>query len=360
MNPVRTVLLLALGVLAAVAALSAGGWLTGESNEGVRAQAVGGPVVLMGIDAEDGGPGGHGPIGVYEDVVTSLLTNVGNGGSGVLVIGGGKGADDVTTWWDTIATDLSITVTYVNGDTNIASQSFSGFAMIAVVSSASETSSGGLTQAENDALAGRLADVLAHVNGGGALFGLSQAGLTNPYEYIAGIGTVTFEVGLSYGLIAPTAEGTAIGITDALDLCCWHDVYLTFPDFLDVLATQDDSFESNFGEAAAIGGIQVVLQLEGPPGDPTCSDDIDNDADTLVDEEDPDCVAEATPTPTPEPEPTATATPDEASDVTELPDTGGSPGGGSGPLPWLAGAAAGLALTAAGGWWLARRGARTG
>lgn len=27
------------------------------------AQAAGGPIILMGIDAEDGGPNGHGPIG---------------------------------------------------------------------------------------------------------------------------------------------------------------------------------------------------------------------------------------------------------------------------------------------------------
>lgn len=39
----------------------------------------------MGIDAEDGGPGGHGPITTYEDVVNSILSNVTNGGSGILV-----------------------------------------------------------------------------------------------------------------------------------------------------------------------------------------------------------------------------------------------------------------------------------
>ena len=67
----------------------------------------GGPVVLMGIDAEDGGPGGHGPLAVYANVVSSILADVTNGGSGILVIGGGKDTtppvDDVTGFWDQVA-----------------------------------------------------------------------------------------------------------------------------------------------------------------------------------------------------------------------------------------------------------------
>ena len=59
-----------------------------------------GPIVLMGLDAEDGGPEVHGPISVYVDVVNHILsqaTYLGNTGSGILVIGGGKDAsDDVT------------------------------------------------------------------------------------------------------------------------------------------------------------------------------------------------------------------------------------------------------------------------
>lgn len=227
-------------------------------------QAMGGPVVLMGIDAEDGGVGGHGPISVYEDVVTSILAEVTNGGSGILVIGGGKDTsppvDDVTEFWNQIDTDLTTTtVTYVNGAMAIAAQSFTGFAVIAIASSEDETSSGGLTQAENDALAGRLSDIAMFVNGGGGLLGFSQTGFTNPYAYIAGLGAFTTETDLSYLDIAPTTEGTAIGITDDLDICCWHDVFLTFPSFLDVLATQDDATEDFFGEAAALGGAQVVL-----------------------------------------------------------------------------------------------------
>ena len=348
------------GLLALAAVLAVGVLFARDPGGPAEAQAVGGPVVLMGIDAEDGGVDGHGPIGVYEDVVSSMLAEVGNGGSGVLVIGGDKdGSDNVTEFWDQIGSDLSLTITYVNSGASITAQSFDGFALLAVVSSEGETSDGGLTQDENDALAGRIGDITTFVNSGGGLLGFSQAELTNPYDYIGGIGSFSVEIDLQYELITPTAEGSAIGITDDLDLCCWHDVYLTFPSFLGVLATQDDSEEDFFGEAAAIGGAQVIILPEGPFGDPTCADEIDNDDDGLIDGEDPDCAAPATatPTPAPTPEPTAapTATPTAVAEVVELPDTGGSPGGGaSDALAWLA-AAIGAAAVTASGWWLANR-----
>ncbi len=218
------------------------------------AMAAGGPVVLMGIDAEDGGGGSHGPITSYQDVVSSVNGQVTNGGTGILVIGGGKSAtDDVTEFWTAIGTGLGIPVTFVNGAANITSRSFAGFAIIAVVSSSSEVSSGGLTQAENNALAGRQADVAAFVNGGGGLIGFSQTGLSNPYAYITGLGGFTFATSQSYSNINPTPTGEAVGVTNALDVCCWHDSYLTFPSFLQVLATDPS------GRAAVIGGLGVIV-----------------------------------------------------------------------------------------------------
>lgn len=282
--------LIAVGLVAALAVALAL-TLTFSSSFGgsAQAQAAGGPVILMGIDAEDGGPGGHGPITVYEDVVSSILSGVTNGGSGILVIGGGRSASDgPTTFWDAISADLGVAVTYVNGDANVAAQSFAGFAMIAIVSSEFETGNG-LTQDENDALAARIADFVSFVNGGGGLLGFSQAGFTNPYDYIGGLGSFDVRINLGYDDITPTAEGSAIGITDDLDVCCWHDTYITFPDFLEVLAVNNDSSDPGFGEAAAIGGAEVVLQPEGPFGAASCEDGIDNDGDTLIDAEDPDC-----------------------------------------------------------------------
>lgn len=313
--------LLAVGALVAGLALFLG-W--GSST---IAQETGGPVVLMGIDAEDGGPGAHGPITVYEDVVSSILAEADNGGSGILVIGGGKSpTDNVTTFWDTVGADIGESITYVNGAGDIATQSFAGFAMLAVVGSVDTTSSGGLTQAENDAVGGRGSDVAAFVNGGGGLLGFTQTGFTNPYEYVGGIGSFDVRIGLGYNDITPTDEGLAIGITDALDVCCWHDTYLMFPDFLEVLATNNDSSSEGFDEPAAIGGADVVFFPEDPT--PTEVPETPEPADTPV---------------------PATETPEPAATVAALPDTGASGPSDGGSTWWLIG----LLAAAAGGLTLA-------
>lgn len=220
-----------------------------------------GPLVLMGIDAEDGGPGGHGPISVYVSVIsngsgTGVLNNVTNGGSGILVIGGGKApADNVTTFWNAIDAAIpTTTVTYVNGAANITAQSFAGFAMLAIVSDFLNTGSGGLTNAENTALTARAGDVANFINGGGGLLGFSSNALTVPYGYLGSVGAFTFGSPAQFDNITPTAEGLAIGITNALDICCWHDEYLTFPGFLDVLAT--NAVTNN---PCAIGGSQIII-----------------------------------------------------------------------------------------------------
>lgn len=281
------------GLFVFVALLLVGGFLQGTAPP--ASAASGGPIVLMGIDAEDGGVDGHGPIGAYENVVTSILNEVSNGGTGILVIGGGKDEeDDVTSFWDQIESDLSVTVTYVNGAGNIASQSFAGFAMIAVVSSEEETSDGGLTETENDALTARGPNIAAFINNGGGLLGFSQTGFDSPYAYLGGIGAFMVETELSYEDIAPTADGLAIGITDQLDVCCWHDTYTTFPSFLKVLATVGED-EDNSGDVAALGGAQVVV----PSGQPT--------------------VRPRTATPTPTQEPTATPVPPTATPTTPAP-----------------------------------------
>lgn len=218
------------------------------------AHAAGGPVLLMGIDAEDGGPGAHGPIGVYQTVVNSIMSQTTNGGSGILVVGGGKSAgDNVTAFWNAIDAATPGAVTYVNGAA-IATQSLAGFQVVAVASSYSETPGGGLTQAENDALAARQTDIANHVNAGGGLVGFSQTGFTNRYAYLGGVGTFTFNTNLSYSDITPTPAGTSVGITDALDVCCWHDEYATYPSFLTPLATN-----ASTGRAAALGGGAVVI-----------------------------------------------------------------------------------------------------
>lgn len=214
-----------------------------------------GPLVLMGIDAEDGGPGGHGPISNYVDVVNSILGNVTNSGSNILVIGGGKSpVDDPTSFWNAIDTAIpSQSVTYVNGAAAISAQSFDGFAVLAIVSSDNQTPFGGKTDAESNALNARAADVAAFVNAGGGLLGFSDVGHPTPFGYLAGVGAFDFNF-FDYQDISPTADGNAVGITDALDVCCWHNTFTKFPGFLNVLAT-----EPSRGEAAAVGGATVTV-----------------------------------------------------------------------------------------------------
>ena len=125
------------GMTVAAAALLAAGALFGAFGSAPGASAAaGGPVLLLGIDAEDGGPGGHGPIATYETMLTNVFTNVNNGGTGVLVLGADPNSD-ITDFWDTIATDTGRTVTYADGAAAIGSASFAGVGVV-VISSSSE------------------------------------------------------------------------------------------------------------------------------------------------------------------------------------------------------------------------------
>ncbi|MEH7218086.1 hypothetical protein [Bacillus toyonensis] len=222
---------------------------------------TGGPLILMGIDAEDGGIGGHGPISVYISVVNSILSNVTNNGSGILVIGGNKNpSDDVTQFWNAIASGVGESITYVNG-ANIATQLFLGFKMIGIVSDEFNSFFGGLTQAENNFLTGRANDIADFINSGGGLLGFTND-FFNPYAYLTSTGLFVINTNLFYDNITATVEGSIIGINDNLDICCWHDEYLDFPSALQVLAINAAS-----GEAAAIGGKRVILGLITVPFD---------------------------------------------------------------------------------------------
>lgn len=234
--------------------------LLGASPQTAQAQ-TGGPVVLMGIDAEDGGPGGHGPISVYEDIVDTIHSQA-TGGSGILVIGGGKSStDSVTRFWNAIASGTGIAVTYVNGAA-IGTQSFTPFRMLAVVSDQANTPSGGLNAAENTLLTGRQSDIADFVNNGGGLLGFSND-FAPPYGYLSGVGTFVVRTAQFYDDITPTPEGAAIGITNALDVVAWHDIYDVFPSFLSVLATVNEPTQPLIhGDPAAIGGQRVII----PPG----------------------------------------------------------------------------------------------
>ncbi len=140
----------------------------------IAGQANAGPIVLMGVDPEDEGLGGHGPVLIYAGVVGALLSDVTNGSrGGILVIGGGKQrGDEVTTFWDAVGVITGETVSYANG-ARIAAAPFGEFAMIAVASTGDPPGAvGGLTDAENALLAARRGDIADFVNAGGGLLGL--------------------------------------------------------------------------------------------------------------------------------------------------------------------------------------------
>ena len=210
-----------------------------------------GPVILMGIDAEDGGPGAHGAIGVYQTLVNNLLGGVTNGGANVLVLGSNGG--NVASFWSALDAGIGASVTLGNSAA-IGLQSFAGFAAIAIVSDITNTPSGGMTVAQNNALATRQADIAAFINAGGGLLGFSSQFGASSYSYMAGLGAFTFNTPAQYDDVTATIAGSALGISNTnLDVCCWHQTFTTFPSFLNVLATGPG------GAAAAIGGVTVTI-----------------------------------------------------------------------------------------------------
>lgn len=241
-------------ILKTAAVGAAGAFIGLGASSPVSAQPAGGPVVLMGIDAEDGGIGGHGPISVYVSVVNDILGNVSNGGTGIVVLG--ANGTNPRRFWDRIGTDTVESITYVTGASDIQTVDFSSYAMIGVVSSAPETT-GGMTQSENNALVDRSADVAAFVNTGGGLLGFSQTDFTNAWDYVGSLGGFATVTNQFYSNIDPTTAGNDVGITDALDVTAWHDTFTDWPAFLDVLAWRSGYVDE---QAAALGGASVVIQ----------------------------------------------------------------------------------------------------
>ncbi len=241
-------------------------------------EGVGGPVTLLGIDTEDGAPGGHGFAEDYELLVADILDNVNNTEDGILVIGN-DGEAGIGEFWDNIGGLVNENVSYVSGAGDISDTDFDDFAMLAVVTSEFNEAIGSnqdlLSNAENDELVTRADDIAEFVNDGGGLLVSSQTDLDNEWGLVGGLNTFVTITGLSYSEIQPTEDGQAVGLGDPdtgdsdLDLCCWHDTFTNAPDFLDVLAwregygegsaTADEIPDGN--EAAALGGEAAVLPV---------------------------------------------------------------------------------------------------
>ncbi len=250
-------------ILLTASILLASQTLMGTSSNTAYAGA-GGSVALVGIDAAESG---HPPVSNYFTLATTMTSTA--PGTGILVFGcTPAGSDGITNFWVAIAADLSETLTCVETAASISAVAIptgaAGFKMIGVADSSFGTS-GGLTNAENDALTLRQPAIAAHVNSGNALLAFSQDGQTTPYGFLAGIGAFTVATGLCYSDVTATAAGMAVGFTDtSVDGFCWHDTYTVFPAFLVPLLTVTiDDGAATAGDIAAIGGEGVIIASEG-------------------------------------------------------------------------------------------------
>jgi len=217
--------------------------------------AAQGPVVLMSLDAEDGGPDNyHGPSSAYGSLLATILDHT-TGGSGVLVVGAGKSPDDdVTQFWSRMMTWIDEEFYFVHGADGIAEVDFSDYAVVVVASNDVETPDGGLSLSEQIALEARASDITDFVNSGGGLWGLMQGGFPQPFSYLESRNDVVVDTGHAFRYITPTSAGVHAGVNEVFEVCCWHDELLEYPEFMEVLAvrTKNDA-------AVAVGGMSSYL-----------------------------------------------------------------------------------------------------
>ncbi|WP_247731183.1 DUF1102 domain-containing protein [Halovivax limisalsi] len=227
----------------------------------------GGPVVLMGLDSEDGaGTGGHGDPADHASMVESILDDVTNGGDGILVLGGDPDASGslVDDYWEGDlgnAPNVDETVTFVSESSEIESVDFDGYAMLGIPSSCFEITAG-VTNAQNAAIKSRADDISDFVNNGGGLLGKTQEDLDEPWAYADPFGELqNREMGWNqYDSVTVEQAGLDMGLTQngMSGWCCYHETFPEYPDFFDVLLTRDDGGLGD-GEAGAIGGSAVVI-----------------------------------------------------------------------------------------------------
>ena len=247
---------------------------------------AGGPVILMGLDSEqDASDGSHGPIDEHGDMVQSMLNDVSNDGEGILVLGAAVGrarygADNAGDYWNNVGDEIDVDVTLIEGEDNIENElqglNEDDYAIIGIASSEDQItdfafSTTALTDAENEAIIENRDALANFVNAGGGLLGKTQDGMTNPYGYLDPFGEIEALVGIDGagygncpGCIEVTDQGENLGLVEEnwSDWCCWHDVFLQFPDFLDVLAWNRDPDSVATDEVAALGGSSVIVERE--------------------------------------------------------------------------------------------------
>ena len=191
-----------------------------------------------------------------------------NGGSGILILGGytSPSASNINTWNGVANSGGGYTFTHASGAAAIMGQSFSGFAAIFMPSAATQTS-GGITQAELDAINGRALDIATFVNGGGNLMAFTEQGLTDAFGWFPLGALTTSPIGTDD--ISQTAALAAAGFvaTDAeITGDLFHNDFTGPAGFfgLDVLAIDNAT-----GNATILGGgatTQIIITPVPEPG----------------------------------------------------------------------------------------------
>lgn len=268
--------------------------ITADTSQIPLACGTGGPVALVGWDADDSG---HDTTFQIRPIYQNAYDSVTNGNTGILSICGDalisscSAADQAGDWILDLAAGMSpaVTVTFRNTPQNILNLDFPSVALLHVASDESDTVNGGIGPTEYLALNYRRYDVANFVNTGGAIVGLTAGDdiMQQPFGYVGilasyslasvpPLGNIPNTTGqcpgdgypsgvCRYDNVSTTVVGTAFGVTDTnLDGCCWHNTFLTTPSFMDVLATANEPIEGDMagqldGQPAMLGGITTQI-----------------------------------------------------------------------------------------------------
>lgn len=213
------------------------------------ASAQGGPVVIIGIDPEQGMPGMHGPVSAYRSILDQMISQTSNSGTGIAVIGSDTPATNVTNLWNAVANQApAIPITHVSGAAAISALTFNQYKVI-VVASDDRNVVNGVTPQEWNALMNRKPALRQFVNCGGGVY-VMNAPDNNPnwYNFLSfpTPGSVSYQTVLggfpantnnSTLTAAATTYGYAAGLnalrTSTSDL--WHNRYTSFPTSLSPL-----------------------------------------------------------------------------------------------------------------------------
>ena len=235
--------------------------------------AIGGPMVLSGDDADDGGHCGGSACGqLYGKALSFVVNNSQSSGTGIVAVGvnSSYALSSFNSWNQVSNAGPNVAVTHVRTTSEIANVNFSNFAAIYIASDSRNTS-GGMTSSQLTALNARQADIVTFVNNlGGGLLALSESGYSHKYNWLPlSLTTANSGHSNSSGNL-PTADMSSIapGITEShLSHCCYHTVFTGPPGFsgLRVLAYHDhnnnDAFDgASVDQVLLLGGTQVTIQ----------------------------------------------------------------------------------------------------